>query len=158
MMKNLNPAQAYRQMAARSANPTELIGLLLDTAVDCLHRALRAIEENNVETRAAELNHTLSVVGELQGSLDFENGGEVAHRLDRFYTVARGKILEASFKSSTAMVKQLAGQFASLREAWQEVVRNSGNSPAPPPSVPPAQPVPPPPACLDEPVPARWSA
>jgi flagellin-specific chaperone FliS len=39
------------------------------------------------------LNHALIVLGELQGVLDYERGGQVARNLSDFYTVGRVLIL-----------------------------------------------------------------
>jgi flagellin-specific chaperone FliS len=41
-------------------------------------------------------NHALMVIGELQGVLDFERGGEAARRLQSFYKVTRAMTSEAT--------------------------------------------------------------
>lgn len=115
-----NPVQAYHQVAVRGASPLELIVMLYDAALRSLNEAVRAVENNDIERRIAVLNHALSVIGELQGALDFQRGGDVAQRLSHFYNVARGKILEASIKVSRDILQQLIAQFTSLREAWQQ--------------------------------------
>ncbi|MBI1749431.1 MAG: flagellar export chaperone FliS [Acidobacteria bacterium] len=126
---NADPARSYKQFAAGSASPVGLVVMLYDAAMSSLERATQAVDAGDTEKRSAALNHVLAVIGELQGCLNFERGGEVAQRLERFYSVARGKVLEAHIKVSRKMLEELSGQFASLREAWQEVERaESGNT------------------------------
>lgn len=120
-----NAARAYRRSAAQVASPVGLVVLLYDAVLDSLHRALRALGNHNVEQRTADLNHAIMVVGELQASLDFQQGGEVAQHLQRFYTIARGKIIEANIKASKELLHQLTGEFASLRDALQQAERSS---------------------------------
>ncbi len=120
-----SPAQAYRQYAANGASPPELIGMLYEAAILSLHRAVHAVEVNDIPRRTANLNHVLAVIGELQSALSLERGGEVAQSLDRFYAFARTRIFEASVQNSQEILQRLATQFLSLREAWQQV--ESGN-------------------------------
>jgi hypothetical protein len=54
-----------------------------------------AIGAGDIEARTAALQHSLSVLEQLHGQLEFQKGGEVAQQLDRFYSIIRGKILEA---------------------------------------------------------------
>jgi flagellar protein FliS len=134
------PASAYRQLEARGATPVGLVALLYDAALDSLYAALRAMERNDIEQRTASLNHAMTVLGILESSLNYERGGEVAQRLGQFYGMARGKILEASIQSSRELLRELAGHFVSLRDAWRQVDALSGTAapqtePAPLPSL-----------------------
>jgi flagellar protein FliS len=118
-MNSNHIARKYRELAVKAATPVGLIILLYDLAIESLARATREIEAGNIEARTAELNHALDVISELQRSLNFEAGGEVARRLTDLYDVARGKILQANIKSSKEIVLGLSGVLTSIREAWQ---------------------------------------
>ena len=149
---------SYLQIAGRSASPVGLVVLLHDTVIRSLHRALHAVKNNDVEQRTAELNHVIAVVGQLQGVLDFERGGDVSPQLDRFYDMARGKIIEANIKVSEEIMQQLAEQFLSLREAWQQVEREVSGAPAPARTVPESIAAQPGGVPVEEPVGSHWSA
>jgi flagellar protein FliS len=120
---------AYRQRAVEGASPVGLVVLLYGTIVASLLRAQQACQENNTEKRVAELNHALTVIGQLQGTLDFERGGQVAVQLDRFYTVMRARVLQASIQNSKTILEELVRHFTSLKEAWQVVERSTLNVP-----------------------------
>lgn len=120
-MKSNHITRQYRELAVKSATPVGLVIFLYDFAIEALFRASREIDAGNIEGRTAELNYCLSVISELQRSLNFEAGGDVAKRLTDLYDVARAKILEANIKSSKEIIERLAGVLGSTREAWQVV-------------------------------------
>ncbi len=133
-----NPAHEYRKRAVESASPVGLVVLLYGGAVTNLMRAIAAVDAGNVEKRVLELNKALDIIAQLQGTLDFEQGGSVAAQLDKFYHVMRSQILEASIKNSKPLLEDLVKHMSSLKEAWQQVEREttmrgvSGMSSAPP--------------------------
>jgi flagellar secretion chaperone FliS len=132
-MRSNHIARQYRELAVKSATPVGLIIFLYDFAIEALLRASREIDAGNIEGRTAELNYCLSVISELQRSLNFEQGGDVAKRLTDLYDVSRTKILEANIKSSKEIIERLAQVLASIREAWQVVEKkNAGKTGAEP--------------------------
>jgi flagellar protein FliS len=124
---NYGAGYAYRQHLVEGASPVGLVVLLYGTIVASLLRAQEAVKQGNIEKRVGEINHVLAVIGQLQGTLDRERGGEVAASLDSFYNVMRARVLEASIKSSKEILGELVQHFTSLREAWQQVERESQN-------------------------------
>jgi flagellar protein FliS len=124
-MKSNHITRPYRELAVKSATPVGLVIFLYDFAIEALHRASREIDAGNIEGRTAELNYCLSVISELQRSLNFEVGGEVAKRLTDLYDVTRGKILEANIKSSKEIIERLVEVLTSIREAWQVVEKET---------------------------------
>ena len=163
----MNPnsaAFAYQQSNARGASPVGQVVALYDTILRDFHRALAALEAGHVETRVFELNHALSVIGELQGVLDFEQGGEAAKSLDRFYNVTRPMILDANVSASREAILNLIELYQGVRRAWQEVERKvpAGSTPAVESSAvrksAPTKPAIARPEPAEEPAQSRWSA
>jgi flagellar protein FliS len=128
-MNSKNIAREYRELAVKSATPVGLVILLYDIAIEALAAASRAIDAKDIEGRTHELNHVMAVIRELQMSLNFEAGGEVAKRLTDLYDVARGKVLEANIKSSKEIVERLSEVLASVREAWKVAERETAGQP-----------------------------
>jgi flagellar secretion chaperone FliS len=160
-MKPNSITRQYRELAVKSATPVGLIIFLYDFAIEALMRAAREIETGSIEGRTAELNYCLSVISELQRSLNYEAGGEVAKRLTDLYDVTRAKILEANIKASKEIIERLAEVLSSIREAWRVVEQQTTGKPgvelAPEaPAMKSATPAPIPPE--GEPTNLRWSA
>jgi flagellar protein FliS len=94
--------------------------MLYERAMADLQRAMVAIEAHDIEGRTRHLNHLFNVIGELEGSLDFERGGQVARNLARFYQYARRQAFSAAVKNSKEILSELSGYFSTLRDAWRE--------------------------------------
>jgi flagellar protein FliS len=110
---------------AQGASPQKLVILLYEQLIQDLHRAVAAIERSDVEQRTQELSHALLILGELQGRLDMERGGEVSSNLDRFYSVLRACLLDAQFSGSKHVLRDQIERLIEVREAWVEVERSS---------------------------------
>ncbi len=119
MMTEPAATNAYREAAIRGASQIELVILMYDMIVEDLTRAIDAIRTNDIERRTIEIKHTISVLEQLQVCLNMTDGGEAAQYMDRLYSIARGKVLEAHIKSSTAILKEQIWIFADLRAAWR---------------------------------------
>ncbi len=111
--------KTYREAAVRSASEVQLVIMMYDMIGQDLRRAIDAIHRNDVEARSSEIKHALAVLEQLQGTLNMQAGGSAARNLDRFYAIARGKLLEAHIKVSEALLTSQIEIFADLREAWQ---------------------------------------
>lgn len=127
----MNPERLYRQTITRSSTSLGLVLVLYDLAIDSLHRASRALAAGAIEERTKELNRVLGALGELQSSLDFERGGEVAKRLQQFYTLMRGMVLEAQVSRSNATLAKVLKHIELVRSAWIEVEGEAARNPPP---------------------------
>ena len=86
-----------------------------------LRRALAAIDAKQVEHRVNATNHALTIIGELQGVLDFEQGGEAANNLNAFYEVMRARIMQASIANSHEPCEEAISCFTRVRAAWAAI-------------------------------------
>jgi flagellar protein FliS len=115
-----HPALTYRQLSIQSATPLGLVVMLYDGAIAFLHRAIEAMEARDIEKKCHHLNRALAVIIQLEGSLNFEQGGEVARTLQAFYMCARAQMQQANIENSTEILRELIEHFTALRDAWQE--------------------------------------
>ena len=120
---------SYREAAVRGASPIRLVICLYEQAIEDLRQAVLLIETGEIEARTRKINHALTVIGQLQGSLDMERGGEVARNLERFYTVIRAGLVEAQMKQSARILEQQISQLVLVYEAWLEVERAASPTP-----------------------------
>jgi len=136
-MKILDAALAYREAAWLGATPVGVVVLLYDRLLQDIHEAATAMKSTDVEARALHVNHALLVLQQLQGRLDFAAGGTAARQLDAFYSLIRGKLLEAQIRQSPELLLAQAQAIAQVREGWAEVERSTSQAtadvvPAPP--------------------------
>ena len=113
--------QTYRKTQANGASKIGLVIALYEAIVADLAGAVAAIREGNVEKRSAELQHALTVLGYLQGTLNREQGGGPAQELDRFYSVMRAKVMEGHMKASAPILDSVIGHMSEICDAWRQV-------------------------------------
>lgn len=126
---NQNDASlAYRESAVRSATQVQLVVMMYDMIIEDMRQAVEALSSGAVERRTNSVKHALSVLEQLQGTLNMEAGGEAARNLDAFYSIARAKVLEAHIKRSAELMRSQASLFSDLRAAWHKIERESAAS------------------------------
>jgi flagellar secretion chaperone FliS len=128
----MNPRNSYRFAAAQGASPVRLVICLYEQAIEDLRRALIALEKKDIAERTRALNHAHMVIGQLQGTLDVQRGGEVATHLQRFYTVIRSGLIDAQSKQSAPLLEQQIALLVEVHDAWLEVERATSGAEQPP--------------------------
>jgi len=124
-----SPTQlAYQEAAVRNASSVELVVMLYAILARDLYDAISAMENGKIEERSARLKHGLLVLQQLEGTLDFEQAGDFAKNLSRFYSMLRSQILKAQIEQDPAILRELIQFVFSVREAWEEI----SNRPAAP--------------------------
>jgi flagellar protein FliS len=116
-------AARYQEVKIRTATPTELVVMMYDSAIAGLQQARACIQDGEICGRARNLNKVSSILTELQATLNFQAGGEIAQSLDRLYAYMRNRLFQASLHQDGAAVEEVARLMASLRSAWVEVAQ-----------------------------------
>jgi flagellar protein FliS len=121
----LDASYAYRHTDGHSASPVRLVIMLYEQLIKDLQRAVASIEKKDIVCRTNELDHALRVVGQLQGTLDMQQGGETAKNLDKYYYALRTSLLQAQMKVSPDELRKQIKILLELREAWVQVERST---------------------------------
>ena len=125
MSVNLNALKQYKSVDLRAtietASPHKLISMLLDGALNSLAKAKGAIERNSIEERTAHLNKASEIVVGLKGSLDLEQGGEVAANLDGLYDYMIRSIMEANRGNDGEKVQEVMSLMLEIKQGWSEM-------------------------------------
>ena len=132
-----HPISAYRQASVQGATPLGLVVMLYDGAIAAMRRTMAAIEAHDIQSKCVHLNQAIAIIAQLEGSLNFEQGGEVAQTLKALYLYARSQMLKANLQDSAPTVGSLIDKFAEVRAAWHEAEQRppaSSSSPAVAPS------------------------
>ncbi len=132
MQNTLEAKLTYRENAVRSATPIELVVILFDAAIGDMRRANAAIKANDVEERAQAIRHAMVILQQLQGTLDFDKGGQVARQFEQFYNLIRAKLLESQLRNSTELMQQQIQFMSEVRDCWAEAERQLKPKPSMP--------------------------
>ena len=112
---------AYRQQSVLTATPGQLVVMLYDGCLRFLHQAVYALREENVREAGVRLARAEAIVDELLSTLDLEQGGVVASRLQGIYVFCNRQLLDARAADDAGPIETVIGLLGELREAWAQI-------------------------------------
>ncbi len=124
----MNIQQSYREAAVRGASSVALVVRLYEQAIEDMRQVVIAIGQNDIQRRSDRIKHALLVIGHLQSSLDFVNGGKVAKDLENFYNVLRQNVIQVQFRPARRAVTQVITDLLAVRQAWIKVEQDQNPS------------------------------
>ena len=120
---------AYLEGRILSADPLELVRLLLQGCSDSVREARRCLAESEIEGRSRAISKACDILTELMASLDRERGGEIAARLAQLYDYIQRQLLNAHVRQVDEPLAEVLGLLATLGEGWAGVQAQSRPAP-----------------------------
>lgn len=118
-------AQHYRQTAVHSAvldaNPHRLVALMLAGVRERLRLAAACIEVGDVARKGQAISEAVMIIGELDGSLDHQAGGDIAAGLAALYEYSQRRLFEANLRNEAGTVLEVDALMADIEAAWQAI-------------------------------------
>lgn len=114
-------ANQYQQTQILTSSRVQLVVLLYDAAIQSIELSRRAIETNSLADKARFLGRAISIVGELDSVLDYEQGGDIAKSLHRLYEYMLAELVEANVRNNMLKLDGPLRSLNTLREAWREI-------------------------------------
>ncbi|CUS31516.1 flagellar export chaperone FliS [Candidatus Nitrospira nitrificans] len=111
----------YKQTQVMTSSRVQIVVLLYDAAIQSIELARTGIESNDPKEKGRFLGRAISIIGELNSVLDFEQGGEIARSLHRLYEYMLSELVMANARND---VRRLDGPhrcLTTLREGWREI-------------------------------------
>ncbi|HEX8948995.1 MAG TPA: flagellar export chaperone FliS [Dissulfurispiraceae bacterium] len=113
---------AYTQnRVTTNDNPIDLVIMLYDGAIEFLDKAATGIEMKNLQIKIKYITKALAIIEELEKSLNFEAGGQVAENLTNLYCYMMKELVLANLNSDSAKIKHINCLLKELREGWIQV-------------------------------------
>lgn len=109
------------QTRIESANPHELINLLLQGARSHIASAQGYIQRQQIREKGEHISKAISIVDGLRTSLDHEQGGDIAANLDRLYEYVQQILLKANLHNDIELLSQANSLLAVIHQAWLEI-------------------------------------
>ena len=109
------------EQKGEALSPYEVISLLLDGALERVDQAKSTLAEGNVDDAGELMSRLIGIINGLRGSLDFENGGEVAVNLDGLYEYIIARVLEAEAENGQEVLAEAGQLLATVKEGWEGI-------------------------------------
>jgi flagellar secretion chaperone FliS len=121
---------AYRESAILTAPPERLVVMLYDGARRFLQQAVVAMRDHDVPLAHERLRRAEAIVDHLRVTLDMEQGGEVAERLEAIYVFCSRQLAESRMRQEPEALEQVGELLGELREAWAQIAQAPAGEPA----------------------------
>jgi flagellar protein FliS len=118
---SLNPYQQYRATKVETAGSVDLVVMLYQGSVRFIRLGIEAMEREDPKAAHANLVRAQDIIVELLGSLNREEGGQIADQLAGLYDYCFRRLVQANVKKDPAPAREVVGILRDLGTAWQEI-------------------------------------
>jgi flagellar protein FliS len=121
----MNGLQAYQrvntQTSITDADPHKLIQLLYNGALERINMAKARMQAKDYEGKGKLITKAIEIIGGLRSFLDFEQGGDLAVRLEGLYDYMERSLFEANARNDVAKLDEVANLLRSIKEGWDGI-------------------------------------
>jgi flagellar protein FliS len=118
---SLKKYQQVNKSTAQQASPYQLVALLFQKLLDNIATAKGAITQKNYAKKGAEISNAISIIGVLQASLDFKQGGEISNNLASIYVYCSEQLLAASLSNDIDKLNEIAQILIPIKSGWDNI-------------------------------------
>ena len=119
----MNPyLKQYQRTEVETATPEKILILMYDGAVQFLNKALIALDEKNIPETHNNIVGAERIILEFMNTIDFEQGGDFAVRLNALYQYLYNRLVEANMKKDKEIVQQVLNFLVDLRATWKQAL------------------------------------
>lgn len=136
MMHSHKGAAQYRAVRSHGlvadASPTRLVQIMFEQILLQLATAegsMRRIKDNKplseTVAKCAAMGKAIRLIGQLNGTLDMERGGQVAERLRALYEYMLLRLTQANAANDSSIVAEVANLVREIKIGWDGIVTDA---------------------------------
>lgn len=114
-------AAEIMQQQQENISSHQVISLLLDGALERVTQAKACIDDGNFEDKNIIVGKIIGIINGLRGSLNFQEGGEIAVNLDALYDYMITRIDNASPESEAQALDEVSELISQVKSGWDEI-------------------------------------
>ena len=114
---------AYKKTLVHTASKEQILLMLYQSAIKSCKKAIEAIEKKDVAKKGEHISKLQNIVVELNNSLNFDIGGDVARELSSLYDYLLHSSTQANIKIDTEPLKGCLKVLTTLYEGWNEAIK-----------------------------------
>ncbi len=118
---SLKKYQQTNKSSAQEASPYQLVAMLFQKLLGNIATAKGAILQNDFAKKGAELSNAIAIIGVLEGSLDFTQGGEVSNNLASLYQFCSEQLLIASSTNDIDKLEEIIQVLLPIKAGWDSI-------------------------------------
>ncbi len=108
-----------------SADPHRLVLMLFEGAITAITFAKVEMQRQNYSAKGEGISKAISIIGELDGSLNFEAGGTLAENLRNLYEFMSIQLVEANLQNNEKRLDQVIQLLTELKLGWVGITEDA---------------------------------
>ncbi|MEO5377453.1 MAG: flagellar export chaperone FliS [Magnetococcus sp. DMHC-6] len=114
--------KSYKTSKTYTASREDLLILLYEGAIRFLERSIKEKESGTLSEHKMYLRRGLCIIAELQSTLDFQQGGDLAIQLFELYGYMLDRLTQANLTQDMEHISRVIGHLNTLLEGWRVAV------------------------------------
>ena len=119
---------AYKKTSVHTANKEQILLMLYQAAIKNCKKAIVAIEEKDIAGKGKYIGSFQDIVIELNNSLDFEVGGDVAKELSSLYDYLLYASTQANMNIDKQPLESCLEVLNTLYVGWRDAIKSLKNN------------------------------
>lgn len=115
---------AYKKTSVQTASKEQILLMLYQAAIRNCKKAIEAIDNKNVAKKGEFIGKLQDIIIELNNSLDFEVGGDVAKELSSLYDYILYSSTQANIKIEKEPLIGCLNVLNTLYDGWSEAIKS----------------------------------
>lgn len=115
---------AYKKTSVQTASKEQILLMLYQAAIKNCKKAIEAIEQKDVAAKGVFIGKLQDIVIELNNSLDFEVGGDIARELSSLYDYMMYSSTQANIKIETEPLQGVLNVLNTLYDGWASAIKS----------------------------------
>ncbi len=136
MMNSRSAAAQYsavrNQGLITDASPTRLVQIMFEhilshlaLAQKCMERIKDNLPVSDVVAKGTAIAKASRLIGQLNGSLDMERGGQIAENLRALYVYMLSRLILANLTNDTQIVAEVMKLLREIKAGWDQIVADA---------------------------------
>jgi flagellar protein FliS len=124
-----NAVRSHGQVAA--ASPTRLVQVMFEhilsnlaTAQGCMQRIRGNRPYAEVVTKCKAMGKAIRLIGQLDATLNMEQGGQIADNLHNLYLYMLGRLTTANMNNDAQIVSEVTELVRTIKIGWDKIVKD----------------------------------
>lgn len=118
---SLKKYQQTTVSAAKEASPYQLVAMLYQKLLGNIASAKGAILQKDHAKKGDLISKSISIIGVLEASLDFEQGGEISDNLAALYTYCSAMLFEANINNDVDKLDEVIQILLPIKSGWDSI-------------------------------------
>lgn len=121
----MSGANQYKQMQIKTASRGQILIMLYEAAIANVKKASIAIDKDDMGAKGLAIGKAHDIINELNNTLDFEVGGDIARNLERLYNFMVEQLVKANLENSKDSLQSVAKLLETLLSGWRGAVQQA---------------------------------